>query len=359
MFNKPEWVDVITSKRRFETVDIVKRLGVISSERINMKNYPERRPAKAFNPAFIYDAEDGIIRLFVRIIPGYYMYVSLIARLDIEINDLFAGYVSFTHYPAEIIIGPDTKYDFWGAEDPRVQRVGDRWLMVYSGRTKWYMTLFTDIGRLNRVLPVIAASEEGIRHWEKIGVLVMRGEVSKYLESDKDVAILQGKYGIYVLHRPHLTDNRYFTLIGKVSEEILTKRAFQEYEITNNYIAIDIASFELKNGWSTNVISIGKDEYITLAHSVDRDMGVYRVFGVLLREEKDGLKVVSVTPFFIMQPLELYEKFGDRPMTVFPCGIEKIDDSILMTYGASDSFVGFGLIDFSELMSILDKYRID
>jgi len=60
-----------------------------------------------------------------------------------------------------------------------------------------------------------------------------------------------------------------------------------------------------------------------------------------------------------MEPKTTYELYGDRPMVVFPCGAQIVDDDIIISYGAADAFIGFGAIDFSQLMSILDKNRID
>ncbi|MMZ66600.1 hypothetical protein D1872_291100 [compost metagenome] len=60
-----------------------------------------------------------------------------------------------------------------------------------------------------------------------------------------------------------------------------------------------------------------------------------------------------------MAPKEDYEKFGDRPQTIFPCGLWPINrEEYLISYGAGDYFSGIGLININELLGELDKGRI-
>ena len=72
----------------------------------------------------------------------------------------------------------------------------------------------------------------------------------------------------------------------------------------------------------------------------------------------EGPVVRAVTPRYIMAPREPYEVYGDRPYTVFPCGAARIDDKLLVSYGAADYMVAFALIDVDELLAEIDRGRI-
>ncbi|MNN90454.1 hypothetical protein D3C81_2084040 [compost metagenome] len=73
----------------------------------------------------------------------------------------------------------------------------------------------------------------------------------------------------------------------------------------------------------------------------------------------EGIIVKAVTPTYIMEPKLLYEIFGDRPYTIFSCGLWRLSrDKILISYGAGDYMIGLGEIDLNELLGILDKGRI-
>jgi predicted GH43/DUF377 family glycosyl hydrolase len=127
-----------------------------------------------------------------------------------------------------------------------------------------------------------------------------------------------------------------------------------EILLSNTEICIKSAKFEDKIGWGTPVVKVEK-EYLALLHGVDRDTQWYKAFAVLL----DGdARIKAVTRYYIMEPRESYEVYGDRPFTVFPCGLCKLDDKLIISYGAADFACGFGEIDLSELMSMLDANRI-
>jgi len=119
-------------------------------------------------------------------------------------------------------------------------------------------------------------------------------------------------------------------------------------------LVLEHAKFEEKIGWSTPPVKVD-GEYLFLLHSVDMKTKAYKVFAMLMNESAE---VTAVTPYYIMEPKESYEIYGDRPFTVFPCGAQIIDDSLIISYGAADSAIGFGEIDLTELMSILGSNRI-
>ncbi|RUM47967.1 MAG: glycosidase, partial [Hyperthermus sp.] len=52
----------------------------------------------------------------------------------------------------------------------------------------------------------------------------------------------------------------------------------------------------------------------------------------------------------------LYEIYGDRPYTIFPCGLWQLNGKeALITYGAADYMAGIGLLNIDELKGLLDK----
>ena len=113
------------------------------------------------------------------------------------------------------------------------------------------------------------------------------------------------------------------------------------------------ADFEEKVGWGTPPIRINH-EYLLLLHGLERQGKSYNIFAALIDE--DG-EMVAVTPYYIMAPREVYEVYGDRPYTVFPCGSQVYRDRLLITYGAGDTFVGIGEVDLEELLEVLDFNR--
>ncbi|RLI91946.1 MAG: glycosidase [Candidatus Altiarchaeales archaeon] len=336
----------VNGRRELKTVDIVKRLITITANEVELRNHPINKPTTIFNPSLTVDPKKDEVRIYARIVLGYFTYASAVAEFSLPLSDLYS--CDSRSYIAEITVYPDTRYDYWGVEDPRVYEIDNKLLMTYCGRTVNY---FNPTIRMERTLPVTAVFKNG--KWRKICVFRTPPELRSFVISDKDAFIVKMKE-LMLFHRLHLMDERFYLTISKIPESI-DSRKLKEISVSNPIIALEPAKFELKTGWSTPPIKIGK-EFLMLIHSVDKETQCYRVFAILINEE---CRITAITPYYIMEPKESYEIYGDRPYTVFPCGSQLVDDKILLSYGAADSVVGIGEIEVSELMNILDKNRIE
>lgn len=351
MFKIPEGIKPLLAKREFKTVDIVRRLGIITANRVHLKNYPVNNPTTIFNPSIL--LRYNKIYLYARIILGYFTYASAIARLQVPLEDVYGGHVWASHYPAEIIVYPSTKFDLWGTEDPRVSEVNGKAVMVYCGRTINY---FNPTVRTERTLPVVAVAKNPEEEWKKVCVLRLPHETRRFVVSDKDAFLFRTKDGrLLLFHRPHLIDEKYYLVISNVSDEVIEESGeVKEVIVRDTVSIIEPSSFESKLGWATPPVKVGDDEYIVFVHAVEREIECYRIFAMLMRFE-DGIEMIAMTPYYIMEPRTNYEVFGDRPYTVFPCGIALIKDKLLISYGASDAAIGLAEIDLSDIMSHLKK----
>jgi len=348
-----------SSLREFSTYDIVRRLGVISPTRVHLKNHPIDQPVTVFNAALA--VKDSMVHVYARIILGYYMYVSGIAKITFPIEDLLSGLVNFSHYTAELILYPTMKYDIWGVEDPRVSEVDNKLYMVYVGRTINY---FNPAIRRERTAPVLAY-EATRDNWVKTHVFIQPKENREHVISDKDAFIYKVDGKPFLFHRLHMDDEQTYLVISEIPEEVISERkhvAGRVVEVVERKttVILDPAPFELKLGWAGPPVKVGKSEYLFLIHGVDKEMEGYRVFAALMEYSRnEGFIVKAVTPYYIMEPRQTYEVFGDRPNVVFPCGSWLIDkDIMLITYGAADYLIGFGTLSVSETLSLLDKGRI-
>lgn len=330
--------EVVELERENKTVDIVKRLGVITANRVHLTNHAADNPVTIFNPAILCENDD--LKIYARIVLGYFTYTSAVIELEIPIAEL--DYLSEGHYSGRIVIQPDNEYDIWGVEDPRVCVIRGKAVITYSGRTVNYFR-----PGLERVLPIAAIREDN--GWKKVRVFTFTGE---QVVSDKD-AFLTETNNLTLFHRLHTQSDEYHCVTNDVPAEVLSGKELIKSALSNARIAIKAANFEDKIGWGTPPVKVGK-EYLLLLHGVDKNQW-YKVFAVLMDK---NTKITAVTRCYIMEPRESYEVYGDRPFTVFPCGLCKVDDKLLVSYGAADFASGIGEIDLSRLMSLLDKNRI-
>ena len=91
--------------------------------------------------------------------------------------------------------------------------------------------------------------------------------------------------------------------------------------------------------------------WVMLYHGVSEDK-VYRV-GDLLLDLKNPVKVISRTYFPIFEPEAPYEKEGQVPNVVFPCGNVIIDNTLYVYYGGGDSVVGVATVEIKDILKVL------
>lgn len=156
-----------------------------------------------------------------------------------------------------------------------------------------------------------------------------------------------------------MTKNHYL-LISELPEDALAGEDPREVKPLRSWWVVPHSNFEYKIGWSTPLLKPRDDELVVLVHGVDKELETYRAFAMHVAfSSSEGIVVRAVTPSYIMEPRFIYEVLGDRPYTVFPCGAWLVDkNTILLSYGAADQMVGFGLLNVDELMSELDRGRI-
>jgi len=341
--------------RRFRTSDIVKRLGAISPSRLFINNYPIANPVAAFNPSIV--LRDDELYVYVRVVMGYYLYASAIALIKLQLNDLLSGDLSVDRYSADLVIIPTNKYDIWGCEDPRVVELDGKYYMTYVGRGVNY---FNAAVKNEKTLP-LTATQTSSSKWEKIAVHVLPSELRGRVIMDKDAFITKLGGDLLLFHRPYMDDGNYYTTVSRISLELNTMSSeLGEVVAQDTKLVLLPASFEEKIGWAAPVMKVDSKTLLVLLHGVEREMGIYRVFAAEVEHSRSsGVILKAVTPTYIMEPRTPYEVFGDRPYTVFPCGAVLVDShKVIISYGAADFMVGFGEIDLTELLSLLDKGRI-
>ncbi|RLG82580.1 MAG: glycosidase [Thermoprotei archaeon] len=360
MFRKALGMYDAMEKRVFETDDIVRRLAVLSSNRVFINNYPISNPAAVFNPAII--VEGDYAKIYARIIVGYFLYVSAIVEINVPLDDIYTGNANINHYSAQTVINPSIRYDIWGTEDPRAYSIDGKYLMTYTGRTVNY---FNPAIRVERTLPVTAVryrSKRWVNEWKKIHIYKLPMELHEHVISDKDAFLVKHNGVYYLFHRPHMDDESFYLIISKIDNDKDLLSIDVEYPkeiiVKDTVEVLRPSKFEQKVGWATPPIIVGKDKIIAFVHAVDTEIEAYRMFALELELKKDEVVVTAVTPSYIMEPKHPYEIFGDRPYTIFPCGLWRVDDTYLISYGAGDYMVGIGELDLSALHGLLDKGRI-
>jgi predicted GH43/DUF377 family glycosyl hydrolase len=342
--------------RRFESRDLAKRLGVIPPEGLVIEGFPSSNPHTVFNPSMLPNGE--VIEVLGRIIMGYYKYVSAIVSIKVPLDVILAGDFEGQRLKAIPILLPSTRYDFWGVEDPRAYLLSGRKTVTYTGRTISYFASGRPDKRIMRDIPITAYKVNG--EWKKAIVHLPPEPLKDYVEGDKNSFLVCVDGSLLFFHRPSLISGERFLLVSKIDKSpIELGEDLKEVRSKDPIEVLRESKFEEKIGWGPPPINIKGKDYLFLLHGVDRELTVYRLFAALIELRDQEIVIKAVTPTYIMEPKEKYEIFGDRPYTIYPCGLLRISkNELLISYGAGDYAMGFALMDLNEVLGELDKGRI-
>lgn len=94
-----------------------------------------------------------------------------------------------------------------------------------------------------------------------------------------------------------------------------------------------------------------KEGWLLLYHGVSKNTN-YRL-GAILLDKKDPTIVLARTAIPFLEPVEEYERVGQIPNVVFPCGAVNRDGTIFIYYGAADYSVAVATIKLSDVLRML------
>ncbi len=234
----------------------------------------------------------------------------------------------------EPLLAPDdeTASEQWGFEDPRVVWVDElgRWVIT--------CTAYGPAGPA-----VFLATTEDFATVERYGIV-------RHPE-DKNAALLPHRLdGRWVLlHRPK-------TQFGGAHGEILLSRSD---DLVSWSAPEQVLQPRAGAWWDSLRIGIGppplrtEHGWLLVYHGVKDTVAgeIYRV-GLALLDLDEPTRVLRRLPTWIFAPLAPYERTGDVPNVVFPCGLlhDPGSDLVRLYYGAADSSVCVATVRLEDLL---------
>lgn len=232
------------------------------------------------------------------------------------------------------LLAPDdaTPSEQWGFEDPRVVWVDElaRWVIT--------CTAYGPAGPA-----VFLATTEDFFTVERYGIV-------RHPE-DKNAALLPHRIGgrWVLFHRPK-TDfgggrgdiqlSRSADLVSwSAPEQVLEPRAGAWWDSLR--IGIGPPPIPTEHGW------------LLIYHGVKETIAgdIYRV-GLALLDLDEPTRVLHRLPTWILGPVAPYERTGDVPNVVFPCGVihDRETDVVRLYYGAADSSICVAIARLADLL---------
>jgi predicted GH43/DUF377 family glycosyl hydrolase len=95
-----------------------------------------------------------------------------------------------------------------------------------------------------------------------------------------------------------------------------------------------------------------REGWLLLYHGVSRPNNVYKVGAVLLNTD-NPFEIVARTDHPILEPELPYERNGQIPNVVFPCGMVVIEGTLYVYYGGADSVVGVATAKLTDIVQAI------
>jgi len=219
-----------------------------------------------------------------------------------------------------------------GCEDPRLTKIGDKIYMLYTA---------FDGKNSPRIALTSIFSKDFLKqkwNWSK-PVLISPPNLD-----DKDACLFPEKI------------NGEYLIIHRSGDDI-DLASCPALNFKRNWLEEDRWISPREGWWDNKKVGAAaspiktKEGWLLFYHGVSED-GVYRVGAVLL-DLSNPRKVIARTDDPLFEPETSYEKTGQMPNVVFPCGTVLIGEKIFMYYGGGDSVVGVATIKLKDLLKRL------
>jgi predicted GH43/DUF377 family glycosyl hydrolase len=291
--------------------------------------------AKAvFNPAALY--EDGKVHLVYRAMSedntSVFGYAS--SRDGFHIDERLNTPIYVPRTPDEEKRIPNGNS---GCEDPRLTKIGDR---IYL-----YYTAYNGAEPPRVACSSIAVSDFLAQRWN---AWEPSRAISPPSYDDKDACVLPKKIGDHyvVLHRlgknicidatpePILPPGRWL--------EGMTLFGPRDDKWDNVKVGIASPPLETPEGW------------LMLYHGVSNPGNIYKLGAALLSKENPA-DVIARSETSLLASEMKYEREGQVPNIIFPCGAIVMNGTLFVYYGGADSVVGVATADLAELVASLKR----
>ncbi len=302
---------------------------------------------QVFNAAAVY--HQGAVHILYRAIGDYDTsvlgYASSKDGLNIDFRSSKPAYVPrapFEHpaYGEKIKTSPFESGGggYGGIEDPRITKIDDKFYLTYvayDGKNPPRIAL--------SYITVKDFERKRWKNWSEPILISPPGVVDKNacLLSEK----INGKYIIFHRIYPDI-------LIDMVDE-------LEDFDGKSVWLKGAYKIHPRPDFWDSNKIGIGppplktKEGWLAIYQGVGfQDNSRYKI-GAMLLDLKDPTKVLYRSSHPILEPEETYENDGFKAGVVYPCGAVIIDQTLIVYYGGSDTYLAAATADLNQFLDAL------
>lgn len=308
-----------------------------------------------FNPTIIKDGE--IFRMLYRTYPSKLeMAASRLKRPGFYFKNQIS-YIGYAESEDGInferrelpFISPDTDYDRYGCEDPRMTKLGDIFYITY--------TAINDPIEDREHRPnvrIALASTKDFKSVTKHGIIgpSMRSKAAALFPEP----VNGGKIALLLTISPDSTTSRvsvrYYDSMDQVSHS-----SFEEWDkyLEQDKIVLQ-TEWWLHRGPEVGAVPIKTEKGWLLIFSGESMSDTWTITAALLDAEKPD-QLIARVPGYLLQAVASYERNGLVPNVTFPEGAVIVGDDLYVYYGAADTVIGLATCKLKDLLDYLEKCK--
>lgn len=306
---------------------------------------PSENLGAAFNPAITKHGQNYI--LLARSVPKGYSKIGNVNEFDDNYNSqlsLWAGKSpdSFQLVDENFIM-PDSDFDRFGAEDPRISKIGDTYYIFYT-------SIAIGLGQSNADdgIRIAMASTKDFKSFKKHGVIGPDRRT-------KAGVIFKAGDKLHFMWKDEEHVER--TMISPVPDDFENPKAWQKMWAARD-IEQDILMGPQNNKYENFGVEPGappvetEDGLLTVYSSISQDNKW--TISLMLMDKNDPKKILAKSDGPVLAPERKYETDGDVPNVVFPCGALVEDDRLYIYYGAADTVCAVASMSMGQVRRALN-----
>ncbi len=253
------------------------------------------------------------------------------------------------HYKnRSVLISPDTDFDKYGCEDPRVTKIGSTYYIFYTALSDY------PFGADN--IKVAVALSKDLKTITEKHLVTPFNAKAMALFPDK----INGKLAALVTVNTDRKPSDICYAEFDKPEDIWSPEYWDIWWKNLDSHKISIRRYESDHVELGAVPIMTKKGWLVVYSHIQRYGSDNQTFGIetILLDKKNPLKVLGATKGPFMIPDTYYEHTGQVPHTVFPSGALEKGDNLEIHYGAADTYCAIATIPLDNLInSMLDTQK--
>ena len=252
----------------------------------------------------------------------------------------------------EPFIAPDTDYDRYGCEDPRITKFGDTFYITYTAIDA---PLYDKTKHPN--IRIALATTKDFVTIKKHGII---GPATSSKAAALFPELVNGdKIGLALTIAADSSNShvaiRYYDSIDKLLQSSDDK--WSVFLANSKETAMLGTHQWLHRGPELGAPPIKTDRGWLFIYSAESMSDTWTI-SAALTDLNEPHKLISKTPGFILQPTTDYEREGLVPNVTFPSAAVIVDEDLYVYYGCADTVIGLATCRLEDLLGHMDKSKM-